>query len=142
MNAMSQPIKKSVNVRLISTIQHPDAASETIHIQTTGELTIKGKQPYLVYEEMQNEKSVRTTVKLSSDSALILRSGGVKMRLPFRLGEPQVGSYDTDYGTMMITINTKQLKVEVGQFRVEYELLINEEVVGTYTLELIYTEAD
>lgn len=139
---MSQPIKKTVNIRLLSTIQHPNAEAETFDLQTTGELTIKGNQPYLVYEEMQNEKSVKTTVKLSSDSTLILRSGGVKMRLPFVKGELQTGSYDSGYGTMMITTNTKQLDFEDGHFRVEYELLINEEVAGTYTLELIYTEAN
>ncbi|TQR18165.1 DUF1934 domain-containing protein [Psychrobacillus soli] len=135
-------MKKTVTVRLLSTIKHPDTAAETFDIQTTGELTIKGEQPYLVYEEMQNEKTVKTTVKLNSDSALILRSGGVKMRLPFVQGERQTGSYDPGYGVMMITTNTKQLNFEDGHFRVEYELLINEEIAGTYTLELIYTEAD
>ncbi len=139
---MSQPIKKSVNVRLLSTIKHTDTAAETFEIQTTGELTIKGEQPYLVYEEIQNEKAVKTTVKLSSDSALILRSGGLKMRLPFVKGELQTGSYDSGYGAMMITTNTKQLQFGNGSFRVEYDLLINEEVVGTYILELIYTEAN
>ncbi|MFJ7970051.1 DUF1934 domain-containing protein [Psychrobacillus sp. NPDC096389] len=139
---MSQPIKKTVNVRLLSTIKHPDSVAETLDIQTTGELTIKGEQPYLIYEELQNEKAVKTTVKLSSDSALILRNGGVKMRLPFVKGELQTGSYDSGYGPMMITTNTEQLQFEDGKFRVEYELLINEEVVGTYTLELIYTEAN
>lgn len=142
MNAMSQPIKKIVNVRLLSTIKHPETVAETFDIQTTGELTIKGEQPYLVYEEMQNEKVVKTTVKLNSDSALILRSGGVKMRLPFVKGELQTGNYDSGYGVMMITTNTKQLKFEDGHFHVEYELLINEEIAGTYTLELIYTEAN
>lgn len=139
---MSQPIKKSVNVRLLSTIKHTDTAAETLDIQTTGELTIKGEQPYLVYEELQNEQAVKTTVKLNNDSALILRSGGVKMRLPFVKGELQTGSYDSGYGAMMITTNTKQLQFGNGNFLVEYELLINEEVVGTYTLELIYTEAN
>ncbi|MFJ8067181.1 DUF1934 domain-containing protein [Psychrobacillus sp. NPDC096426] len=138
---MSQPIKKTVNVRLRSTIRHPNVAAETFDIQATGELTLKGAQPYLVYEEMQNEKAVKTTVKLNSDSALILRSGGVKMRLPFIKGELQTGSYDSGYGIMMITTNTKQLDFEDGHFLVEYELLINEEIAGTYTLELIYTEA-
>ena len=46
------------------------------------------------------------------------------------------------YGTLMITTNTTHLHFEDGYFHVEYELLINDEVAGTYTLELIYTEAD
>ncbi|TQR21376.1 DUF1934 domain-containing protein [Psychrobacillus vulpis] len=134
-------MKKAVIVRLLSTIQHPNAAAETFDMKTTGELTIKGAQPYLVYEEVQDEKAIKTTVKLNSESALIIRSGGVKMRLPFFKGELQTGSYDSGYGTMMITTNTKQLHFKDGHFRVEYELLMNEEVVGTYTLELTYTEA-
>ncbi|MFF2753373.1 DUF1934 domain-containing protein [Psychrobacillus sp. NPDC058041] len=138
---MSQPQKKRVNIRLLSTIHHPDVEKETLDIKTTGELILKGNQPYLVYEEVQDEKNVRTTLKLSGKSALIMRSGGVKMRLPFENGELQTGSYDTVYGTLMITTNTKQLHFEDGLFQVEYELLINDEVTGTYILELIYTEA-
>ena len=64
------------------------------------------------------------------------------MRLPLERGEFQNGSYETQYGTMIITTNTKHLHFEVGRFQVEYELIINEEVAGTYTLELTYTEAE
>ncbi len=139
---MSTPVQKTVKVQLVSTIRHPNVQEETINIKTKGILTLKGEQNYLVYEESQNEKTIRTTVKLSGQNALILRSGGVKMRLPLERGEFQNGSYETQYGTMIITTNTKHLHFEVGRFQVEYELIINEEVAGTYTLELTYTEAE
>ncbi|WP_277586909.1 DUF1934 domain-containing protein [Psychrobacillus antarcticus] len=139
---MSQALQKTVNIRLVSTIRHPNVQQETINLETKGTLTLKGTQHYLVYEEVQDEKVVRTTVKLSGKTALILRSGGVKMRLPLEHGELQTGSYDTPYGTLMITTNTKQLHFDEGHFQVEYELIINDEVAGTYTLELIYTEAE
>lgn len=139
---MSTPLQKTVNIRLVSTIRHPNVQEETINIEIKGTLTLKGKQYYLVYEEMQDEKITRTTVKLGGQTALILRSGGVKMRLPFERGELQTGSYDTQYGTIIITTNTKHLHFDDGHFQVEYELIINEEVAGTYTLELIYTEAE
>lgn len=139
---MSQPIIKTVNVRLLSVIRHPNVDEETIDIQTQGVLTLKGEQPYLVYNEIQDEKVIRTTVKLSSESALIMRSGDVKMRLPFLYGEFQTGSYDSGYGTIIITTNTKSLQFEDGHFKVEYELWINEEIAGTYKLELIYSEAN
>ncbi|SEM65825.1 Uncharacterized beta-barrel protein YwiB, DUF1934 family [Paenisporosarcina quisquiliarum] len=139
---MSTPLQKTVNIRLVSTIRHPNVQEETINIELKGTLTLKGKQYYLVYEEMQDQKKTRTTVKLGGQTALILRSGGVKMRLPFERGELQTGSYDTQYGTIIITTNTKHLHFDDGHFQVEYELIINEEVAGTYTLELIYTEAE
>lgn len=142
MIGMSASLQKTVNIRLVSTIRHPNVQEETIHLETKGTLTLKGNQYYLVYEEVQDEKIIRTTVKLSGKTALILRSGGVKMRLPFERGELQTGSYDTQYGTLMITTNTKHLHFEEGHFQVEYELIINDEVAGTYTLELIYTEAE
>lgn len=142
MIGMSTPLQKTVNIRLVSTIRHPNVQEETINIEIKGTLTLKGKQYYLVYEEMQDQKITRTTVKLGEQTALILRSGGVKMRLPFERGELQTGSYDTQYGTIIITTNTKHLHFDDGHFQVEYELIINEEVAGTYTLELIYTEAE
>ena len=139
---MSTTLQKTVNIRLFSTIRHPNVPEETISLETKGTLTLKEHQYYLVYEEMQDAKSIRTTVKLSGKTALILRSGGVKMRLPFERGELLTGSYDTPYGTIMITTKTKHLHFEEGHFQVEYELIINDEVAGTYTLELIYTEAE
>lgn len=142
MIGMSPSLQKTVYIRLVSTIRHPDVEEETINLETKGTLTLKGNQYYLVYEELQNEKAIRTTVKLSGQSALILRSGGIKMRLPFERGEFQIGSYDTQYGTLMMTTNTKQLHFEEGHFLVEYELIVNDEVAGTYTLELTYTEAE
>lgn len=142
MLSMSTPVQKTVKVQLVSTIRHPNVQEETINIKTKGILTLRGEQNYLVYEESQNEKTIRTTVKLSGQNALILRSGGVKMRLPLERGEFQTGSYETQYGTMIITTNTKHLHFEVGRFQVKYELIINEEVAGTYTLELTYTEAE
>ena len=142
MIGMSTPLQKTVNIRLVSTIRHPNVQEETINIEIKGTLTLKGEQYYLVYEEMQDQKKTRTTVKLGGQTALILRSGGVKMRLPFERGELQTGSYDTQYGTLIITTNTKHLHFDDGHFQVEYELIINEEVAGTYTLELIYTEAE
>lgn len=142
MIGMSTSLQKIVNIRLHSAIRHPNVQEETIDLETKGTLTLKGSQYYLVYEETQDEKIIRTTVKLSGKSALVLRSGGVKMRLPFERGELQTGSYDAQYGTLMITTNTKHLHFEEGHFQVEYELIINEEVAGTYTLELIYTEAE
>jgi uncharacterized beta-barrel protein YwiB (DUF1934 family) len=142
MIGMSTPLQKTVNIRLVSTIRHPNVQEETINIEIKGTLTLKGKQYYLVYEEMQDQQITRTTVKLGGQTALILRSGGVKMRLPFERGELQTGSYDTQYGTIIITTNTKHLHFGDGHFQVEYELIINEEVAGTYTLELIYTEAE
>lgn len=139
---MSTSVQKAVNIKLFSTIRHPNIIEETIELETKGTLTLKGNQYYLVYEEVQDEKVIRTTVKLSGQNALILRSGGVKMRLPFERGELQTGNYDTQYGTIMITTNTKHLHFDEGHFQVEYELIINGEVAGTYILELIYTEAE
>lgn len=139
---MSASLQKIVNIRLLSTIRHPNVQEEAIDLETKGTLTLKGSQSYLVYEETHDEKNIRTTVKLGGKSALVLRSGGVKMRLPFEREQLQTGSYDTPYGTLMITTNTKQLHFEDGHFQVEYELIINDEVAGTYTLELFYTEAE
>ena len=48
---MSTSLQKTVNIRLVSTIRHPNVQEETINIETKGTLTLKGKQYYLVYEE-------------------------------------------------------------------------------------------
>ncbi len=61
---------------------------------------------YLRYEEVLDGKSIRTTVRMNDDKALILRSGGVNMRLPFNVQMKENGHYDTEVGTLPIITKT------------------------------------
>lgn len=137
---MSQQVK----VRLKTTIQQPNEEPEIYELWASGLLFEKGTHSYLKYEEVQEEQTIKTTVKMGSREALILRSGGVNMRLPFLLHTDQIGSYESEYGSLMVNTKTRDIVFENnkqdGHFIVQYELMMSGQSVGEYTLEFHYTE--
>jgi len=136
--------KSQVNIKLISTIRPIDGESETLEMWLDGQLINKADSLYLKYEEMQDEKTVRTTMKLDKERALIMRAGAVKMRLPLNIFEQQIGHYESEFGSMPLVTQTKNMlftRHEMrGDFHVQYDLLMGGQNVGNYTLDITFTE--
>ncbi|MET0785662.1 MAG: DUF1934 domain-containing protein [Paenisporosarcina sp.] len=137
-------MSKQVKVKLKTTIQQPHEEPEIYELWSPGLLIEKGEHAYLKYEEFQDEKLIKTTLKMGLKEGLILRSGGVNMRLPFLLNADQTGNYESDFGTLIVKTKTRQMTFEMnegqGQFLVQYELIVGGQPVGDYTLEFHYTE--
>lgn len=137
---MSKPVK----VKLKTTIQQPNEEPEIYELWASGTLIEKGEHSYLKYEEIQDEQVIKTSVKMGSSQGLILRSGGVNMRLPFLIGADQTGNYESEFGSLIVKTKTRQMTFEFiedqGHFLVQYELIVGGQPVGEYTLEFHYTE--
>ncbi|WP_075618413.1 DUF1934 domain-containing protein [Paenisporosarcina indica] len=139
-------MQSQVKVKMKTTIRQPNEEPEVYELWSTGSLIKKGDHAYLKYEEVQGQedKNIKTTVKMGKNEALVLRSGGLNMRLPFRLNATQNGSYESEYGTLMVTTSTQHMAYEKnehdGRFVVQYDLNVSGEPVGEYTLEFHYTE--
>jgi len=136
--------KSQVNIKLISTIRPIDGESETLEMWLDGQLINKADSLYLKYEEVQDEKTIRTTMKLNKERALIMRAGAVKMRLPLNIFEQQIGHYESEFGSMPLVTQTKNMlftRHEMrGDFHVQYDLLMGGQNVGNYTLDITFTE--
>ncbi|WP_337982114.1 DUF1934 domain-containing protein [Lysinibacillus sp. JNUCC-52] len=136
--------KSQVNIKLISTIRPIDGESETLEMWLDGQLINKADSLYLKYEEVQDEKTIRTTMKLDKERALIMRAGAVKMRLPLNIFEQQIGHYESEFGSMPLVTQTKNMlftRHEMrGDFHVQYDLLMGGQNVGNYTLDITFTE--
>lgn len=141
---MANEAKSKVNIKLISTIRPIDGESETFEMWLNGELLEKAGSLYLRYEEVQEQKTIRTTMKLGEEQALIMRAGAVKMRLPLNIFEQQIGHYESEFGSVPLVIQTKNMtfaRQEVsGDFHVQYDLLMSGQSVGNYTLDITFTE--
>lgn len=139
--------QKKVKIKLNSTIHPIDGELESYELWLQGSLIQKSGKTFLRYEEVLDEKTIQTTVKMDKENALILRSGGVKMRLPFSSIQDEHGHYDTQFGALPIVTKTHQLSHEHhesdlfnGQFNVNYDLIIGGQSVGNYKLEINYSE--
>lgn len=141
-----QDVGAKVKIKLVSTIRPTDGDMETYELWLEGTVVEKAGSFYLRYEEYVEGAPIRTTVKLGSEQATILRSGEVNMRLPLDVTGEQRGHYESPYGTLpLMTTTTVLTSIHEqqpirGQFIAQYELVVGEAVAGQYKLEIQYTE--
>ncbi|HWL22858.1 MAG TPA: DUF1934 domain-containing protein [Ureibacillus sp.] len=140
-------VEKQVKIKLISSIIPTDGEAESYELWLQGSFIQKTDKMYLRYEEVLDGKSIRTTVRMNGDHALILRNGGVNMRLPFNMQTIENGHYETQFGTLPITTKTNQLTHQhneeasvTGRFQINYDLIIGGQAVGEYNLDIQYSE--
>jgi uncharacterized beta-barrel protein YwiB (DUF1934 family) len=129
---MSIPVK--INVR--TTINN----EETFELVVFGQYYLKNGARFLQYDETTEEGTIHTIVKTAPDEALILRSGAVKMRLPFQLHKTLNGSYEMPFGRFETTTLTKQLAQDENAFDILYDFTLQGSPAGTYHLEITFQE--
>ena len=125
-----------VKIKVKTTIDQED----TFELSVFGQYYKKANASFLRYEEVMEEGRVRTIVKVSAAEALILRSGAVKMRLPFRLHTTVTGSYEMPFGRFETTTTTKKMKQEDGLIEILYDFTMQGGSSGTYHLEISFQE--
>lgn len=119
---------------------------ETYELITFGEYIRKSSSSYLRYEEVTEEGSIQTTVKIAEREGSILRNGAVKMRLPFQKNKYLSGSYETPYGTLEMGTKTSRISHEFnesirkGEIDLLYDLKMQGTHAGTYHLLISFEE--
>jgi uncharacterized beta-barrel protein YwiB (DUF1934 family) len=129
-----------VKITVKTTIDQQD----TFELLLFGRYYEKGHASFLQYEEVMEEGSVRTIVKVAAGEGLILRSGAVKMRLPFQLNRKMTGSYEMPFGRFETRTLAKKIdhSYQNGKGRIDivYDFTMQEEPAGTYHLEITFQE--
>ena len=134
-----------VKIHLVTKITHEDH-TESFELVLFGRHYRKGKGVYLKYDEVQEEGTINTIVKITEDDALILRSGILKMRLNFKMKEELSGTHESPYGTFFLLTDTKKMIHEVehdrckGHFHLIYDLFIQGSKAGEYEMQIDYEE--
>ena len=96
----------------VSTAIYSGSEKETFELTTFGRYYKKANSSYLQYDEAMEEGDVHTTVKISENDVLIMRSGAIKMRLHFLLNKKTHGNYKTPYGLLETSAVTKRLDTD------------------------------
>lgn len=133
----------SAKIKVKTTIWN-DGEKETFELTTFGRYYEKGNSIFLQYEEVMEEGTVKSIVKVSKDEVLILRSGAVNMRMLFECDKKHAGRYETPFGTMGIQTQTKKLIHSLagrsGTMDILYDLHMQGALAGTYHLEIWFEE--
>ncbi len=139
--AEQTPVRVTVKTAIYS-----GSDRDTFEWTTFGRYYKKANSSYLQYDEVTEEGDVHTTVKMTGNEVLILRSGAIKMRLPFLLNKKTPGNYKTAYGLIETSALTKRLSLDFsedkqeGQVDLLYEMSIQGASAGTYHLTINYRE--
>ncbi|WP_235318324.1 DUF1934 domain-containing protein [Planococcus sp. CAU13] len=141
MNGEAAILEKSVNIRLTTTIRQPDMDEQVMNLESYGTLTEKNNRWYLQYREQQDELEIRTIVKFNEEEAVIMRSGGLQMRLPFLLHKEQTGNLTNEQGSFMLTTTAHELSMSGTHFKVRYDLALGGDHAGEYEMEILFLEA-
>ncbi|WHY86210.1 DUF1934 domain-containing protein [Neobacillus novalis] len=131
---MNTEIPVKINVK--TTIDEQEA----FELVVFGRASHKGDAFFLQYEEVLEEGTVRTIVKVATEEALILRGGAVKMRLPFRLNKILRGSYEMPFGTFETTTFARKIERTDGHIEILYDFAMQGSPGGTYHLEITFQE--
>ncbi|MBM7648323.1 uncharacterized beta-barrel protein YwiB (DUF1934 family) [Bacillus ectoiniformans] len=145
--ATDQPSHIPVSIHLKTTVEH-EGEKESFELSLIGTFIQKNQSYFLKYDEIQEEGTIHTIVKFSEGQALILRSGAVKMRLAFNLEEQLNGSYESQYGTLLLTTDTQKLvssrtynqSLLEGSFDLNYHLMMQGSPVGRYSMSIRFLE--
>lgn len=133
-------MKKMVKIKLTTIIRQPDVEEQKMEMWSEGTMTVRNGRRYLQYEERQDDLDIRTTVKIGEDDAMVMRSGGLQMRLPFLLHKEQTGNLTNEHGSFMLTTKAHELTVSGTHFKVRYDLAMGSAHVGEYVMEIQFTE--
>ena len=144
---MSQPSAQQVPVKLhVTTHIYNGKNKESIEWIGFGQYLEKDTSKYIKYEEIIEEGTIRTIIKVTEKEGLILRSGAVKMRLPFLINKQKIGSYESPYGVFQLITDTKRLALEIeqhtttGSLDILYDLKMQGSNNGTYHMTISFKE--
>jgi uncharacterized beta-barrel protein YwiB (DUF1934 family) len=107
-----------------------DSEDSKIEVVTPGEFYKENNDYYAVYEEteLSGMEGTKTTLKISSDKLLLLRVGTTNAEMKFKKNNKDTTLYNTPYGALEISVETKDLKINIdnngGDVLVNYNLAV------------------
>ena len=81
--------------------------------------------------ELSGMEGTKTTMLINKNSFELIRRGSTETQMIFDRNNQSMSLYKTPYGNMAITIDTKQMKIDVdengGNIHIVYTLLIEDQ---------------
>ena len=88
---------------------------DTIEVDTIGKIFEKNKDIYVVYEEIEEDQKITTTVRISDDEVSIKRFGNVNSLMVFKEKHKHLTKYRTNQGLFIIETETNKLVVDKSE---------------------------
>jgi len=89
--------------------------TDTIKLNTVGELYYKNNDIYVVYKEDEDGNKTTSTIKISENEVSIKRFGNTNSNMSFKKDGVNETKYRTPQGLFIIETKTRELKIDKNE---------------------------
>lgn len=93
----------------------------------------------LTFDQEREDGIVPTTLKYTTGRLALICKGPIEMNHSFIEGRLTQSVYKNPYMSMMMATTTERLDVADGRCRFDYALSMNDDVAGTYEVDVTWT---
>ena len=136
---MTKDVLVSISGLHTDVMQEAEEENEAIEVVNPANYYFRNGKHYIVYDEPVEGVSgtIKNKLKITEDNVVeIMKSGISNAHMIFEKNT----YYSTPYGQMLIGVNTKDMKVDVKENRIDiqidYELHVNHEAVADSTIKM------
>lgn len=147
---MTKDVLVSISGLHADVMQESEEENEAIEVVNPASYYFRNGKHYIVYDEPVEGVSgtIKNKLKITDDNVVeIMKSGISNAHMIFEKNKKNQTYYSTPYGQMLVGVNTKDMKVDVKENRIDiqidYELHVNHEAVADSTIKMnIVSKAD
>ncbi len=147
---MTKDVLVSISGLHADVMQESEEENEAIEVVNPANYYFRNGKHYIVYDEPVEGMSgtIKNKLKITDDNTVeIMKSGISNAHMIFEKNKKNQTYYSTPYGQMLVGVNTKDMKVDVKENRIDiqidYELHVNHEAVADSTIKMnIISKAD
>ncbi len=147
---MTKDVLVSISGLHADVMQESEEENEAIEVVNPANYYFRNGKHYIVYDEPVEGMSgtIKNKLKITDDNTVeIMKSGISNAHMIFEKKKKNQTYYSTPYGQMLVGVNTKDMKVDVKENRIDiqidYELHVNHEAVADSTIKMnIISKAD
>lgn len=142
--------KKTVLIQVIGTQAfvdwEPDEQADRIEFITVGTYHVRQHNFYIIYKESEltGMAGVTTALRVQDGRVTLNRMGAAELKQEFEPGVLHRSVYNTNFGSLWLSVLTKQLETDLtahgGRISLEYDLFVDDILVSHNCLTMMIKE--
>lgn len=101
-----------VNINIVTTQYNEIGETNKIELNIDGDLYEKSGHKYIIYKQIEDNKEIKTSLKIENDKVTISRFGALDSILTFKEGKVDKSVYRTNEGVFHIENTTNSLYIK------------------------------
>ncbi len=135
-------MKKNAIISVISRQADSEDEDDIIEVVTPGKFYKEDNCYYAVYEETEisGMKGTTTTLRIDEERFTLVRTGTTNTEMKFKKYGRDLTLYNTPHGALNLTVDTKELKMNVddngGEVFIDYDMIVGNQQILSTTLQI------